>query len=148
MLMQYKLLDAPIIYPSYYFKKHHHEYYTKLDYVRSHGDFEGWLVFYLKAIHYSAEDAYKRIEKINDLEQSLIATMQSNQTAILALKALFSCPVIDVPRLSIMIQKSYNTANSMLQKFVALDIVRPLNEQKRNKLYQFKTYLDILEQEL
>ena len=46
MLIKDKVLFAPILYPSVYFKKHHLEYYQRLDAVRTKGDFEGWIYFY------------------------------------------------------------------------------------------------------
>ncbi|MBL8677447.1 MAG: Fic family protein, partial [Alphaproteobacteria bacterium] len=58
MLIESGLLDAPILYPSYYFKKRHAEYYQRLDNIRLQGDFEGWLAYYLRGIKESALDAY------------------------------------------------------------------------------------------
>jgi Fic family protein len=45
MLIDSRLISLPIIYPSYYFKKYHLEYYQKLDMVRTHGDYEGWIIY-------------------------------------------------------------------------------------------------------
>jgi Fic family protein len=38
---------APILYPSYYFKKYQMIYYEKLRNIRLNGDFEGWVKFIL-----------------------------------------------------------------------------------------------------
>ena len=45
MLTDNKVLAQPILYLSYYFKKHHAEYYERLDQLITHGDFEGWILF-------------------------------------------------------------------------------------------------------
>src|SRR5438128_1120945 len=44
------------------FKKHHLDYYRALDRVRTEGDFEQWIIFYLNAIKETSIDAYRRAE--------------------------------------------------------------------------------------
>ncbi len=96
MLIDSNLLSAPIIYPSYYFKKHHYEYYVHLDRVRTHGDFEGWIKYYLTAIAESSKDAYKRAKDIELLEEKVRILINTDptfntikQTALHALFILF-----------------------------------------------------------
>ncbi len=155
MLFESDLLSAPIVYPSYYFKKHQHEYYMRLDRVRTQGDFEGWLKYYLTGIEQSCADAYQRIKNIELLEQeikNIIATHESlsriEETANQALAILFEYPVITATDLSERMDKSYNTANNIITQFVNIGILVPSNaEQQRNKRYIFQRYLDVLEKE-
>lgn len=156
IIMDGKLLDTPILYLSYYFKKNHAEYYQKLDRVRTHGDFEGWITYYLQAIKYSAIDASLRAKDIENLEVTLIQTIQKNisakqtqQTALTTLSALFAAPVFTTPQLSKNINKVYNSTQNIIKKFIDLGIV---TEQKdtnaqRNKQYRFTAYLNLLEKE-
>lgn len=154
MLMDADLLQAPILYPSYYFKKHHLEYYQRLDAVRTHGDFEGWTTFYLKAICESSLDAYLRAKDIESLEAELAKLIfsqalffKNKETAILALNVIFRMPVISVKELALQIGKAYNTANQLIQQFVELKILSESSGQKRFKLYRFEPYLQLLEKE-
>jgi len=151
MLLEEKVIHAPILYPSTYFKKHHAKYYQKLDAVRTKGDFEGWISFYLKAIKESAKDAYKKAKEIEKLEEQLSKKIinskdfslpegQANQ----ALVTLFQFPVISVTELQKSLNVSYNTANSIIQKLVKLEILKLETKQKRNKLFRFYSYLDLL----
>jgi Fic family protein len=71
MLLDAGVITAPIVYPSFYFKKHHQEYYQRLDAVRTQGDFEGWITYYLKAVKESAQDACARAKQIQTLEADL-----------------------------------------------------------------------------
>lgn len=112
MLVDSNLLSTPIIYPSYYFKKYHHEYYIHLDRVRTHGDFEGWIKYYLTAIEESCHDAYKRAKDIELLNQQIKQTIASNEafnkiqeTAERTLSILFEFPIITATKLSIHIKK-------------------------------------------
>jgi Fic family protein len=149
---QEKVIHVPILYPSTYFKKHHAKYYQKLDAVRTKGDFEGWTKFYLKAIKESANDACEKAKEIEKLEKQLskkittsknfsLSESQANQ----ALTTLFQFPVISVTELQNSLDVSYNTANSIIQKLVELEILKLETKQKRNKLFRFDSYLSLLE---
>ncbi|MES2211770.1 MAG: Fic family protein [Pseudomonadota bacterium] len=153
MLMDGGLLTTPILYPSYYFKKYQMDYYRSLDRVRTHGDFEGWLAYYLCAIRDSAQDAYRRAIAIEILERDLktkISAMPDfqgiQQTALGVLDALFAQPITTVSMMSHALGKSYNTVHRVLVQFVALGIVLE-TPVKRNKRYHFTAYLDLLEKE-
>lgn len=154
ILIDNGLIAAPILYPSYYFKKHHLEYYLSLDRVRTHGDFEGWIVFYLKAIKETAVDAYQRAKDIEQLEQELkeIVATQKRSHAIqemrrLALTILFSHPVINIKTLSAELKVAYNTASNIIVDFVKLGILIEETGQKRSRLFRFKAYVELLEKE-
>ncbi len=154
MLLQNKLLNEPVLYPSYYFKKHHAEYYHRLNQVNTSGDFEGWILFYLKAIKESAHDAHWRALEIQALEKhfkTLFAThpafSKTKETATRTLDFLFTHPVTTAGLLSKTLRKAYNTAQSMLKQFCNFGIVEPINDNKRNKCYKYAPYLALLEQE-
>jgi len=154
MLIDSDLLKLPILYPSYYFKKHHLEYYQKLDRVRTHGDFEGWITYYLKAIRDSAIDAHTRAKAIEDLEIKLKNLIQTDgsftkmrETALRVLEFLFSQPITPIAEMSQKLGKSYNTVQNILKIFAKHNIVSETIIHKRNKLYRFEPYLACLEKE-
>lgn len=152
MLIDNKLLRLPVLYPSYYFKKHHAEYYQCLDRVRTDGDFEGWIVYYLKAIRDSAIDAHARAKDIEALEQQLNALVLNDvgftkmrETAKAALNYLFERPITNIAEMSQALGKAYNTIQKILNVFIALNLVSETIVNKRNKVYRFERYLHLLE---
>lgn len=154
MLIEEKILSKPILYPSYYFKKHHLEYYHLLNRVRTHGDFEEWIRFYLAAIKDSAIDAYRRARDIETLQESLAKIISKNvpstklaETRIKAVSILFSFPVINVNELKEQLDVSYNTASQIIDSFVTLEILRAEPLQKRGKIFKFVQYIEILKKE-
>lgn len=154
ILIENGLLNVPILYPSYYFKKHHLEYYQRLDAVRTEGDFEGWINYYLKAIEGSAYDAYRRARDIELLEVEIKKNIMSGKRflrkrehAVEALTVLFQYPITGIAELAERLGKSYNAVNSLVQNFVGMGLLEETTEQKRNKLYHFKPYLALLEKE-
>lgn len=154
MLIEGGLLSAPILYPSYYIKKNHLEYYQMLDKVRTEGDFEGWLAYYLKTIRDSSLDAYRRAKDIEALEKNLRTTIETDRafsrarpTALKALSLFFQLPVISITEVSARLNKAYNTAHGVMRLFVDLGYLQENTEQKRNKLYTFTPYIELLERE-
>ncbi len=154
MLVESGLIAEPILYLSYYFKKNRFEYYRLLDRVRTHGDFEAWITYYLTAIRDSSIDAHRRakdIERLDQRFQELIMQQaqseKSRDTRLLALSVLFVYPIITVSELSRQLGVSYNTASKIIADFVALGILVEENKQKRGKLFKFEAYLAALERE-
>lgn len=152
MLIDSGLIKLPILYPSYYFKKHHLEYYQRLDRVRTHGDFEGWIVYYLKCIRDSAIDAHMRAKEIESLEIKLRQFIKADkafakmrETATNVLELLFSQPVTGIVEMSLTLKKAYNTVHNILKEFVKHGLVSETIINKRNKLYRFDIYLQLLE---
>ena len=154
ILIDNDLLNSPILYPSYYFKKHHLEYYQRLDSVRTNGDFEGWISYYLEGIIASSQDAYRRACDIELLEKEINEQLSADQiTARMheqlsrTLLLLFQFPIINAKELAAQLDKSYNAANKLIAYFVNKGILHEIGEKKRNKLFQFKQYLELLEKE-
>jgi Fic family protein len=154
MLMDNGLLSLPILYPSYYFKKNRFEYYQRLDQVRTHGDFEGWIIYYLKAIRDSASDAHTRAKEIEALEIRLKDMIQTDpqfirmrDAATAAVDFLFVQPVTNIAEMSKALDKAYNTVHNILKRLIELGLVAEDSTRKRNKLYRFVPYLAVLEKE-
>lgn len=154
MLMHDGLIHSPILYPSYFFKKHHLEYYSTLDRVRTHGDYEGWLRYYLKAIKESALDAYARAKEIENLElkiKELIqkdkAFLKAKETSMLAINYLFSYPITTISEMAEKIERSYNTVQKILSEFEKHQIVSK-EKSSRNRIYRFDEYIQVLEKEI
>ncbi len=152
MLIQSGLLDLPSIYPSYYFKKHQSEYYERLDRVRTHGDFEGWMVYYLTALHQSALDAHTRTRKIEALDAHVKSSIHEKPELVKmrpillqVLDHLFIWPVSSIAQISQATQKAYNTIDNALKTLIQLRLVSEHIVHKRNKLYHFDAYLNLLE---
>lgn len=151
MLIKDGLLSIPVLYLSYYLKRYHEEYYQNLNRVRTHGDYEGWLAYYFKAIRESSFDAYRRIKDIESLEEDIIeeirrdtALAKMGGTPFKALDILFSAPVINITELSIRLGKSYNTAAKIIDNLILLGVLEKVSDQKRSKLYRFDKYMKLL----
>lgn len=155
MLINSGVLLEPIIYPSYFFKKRHFDYYKMLDEVRVSGGFEAWIKYYLTIIRDSSIDACKRAEKIEDLEKNIQEIIKSTKktdksikSMLDALQVFFRFPVVKIKTLSEELDVSYNTAKRVIEEFVNLGFLEQEEERKRSRLFKFKLYIEILEKEI
>jgi hypothetical protein len=69
-LMMSGLIDKPVLYLSGYIIENKSEYYTLLQEVRTKNNWEGWIIYMLKGVEYSARIALDQVITINKLLES------------------------------------------------------------------------------
>ncbi|MGM0652000.1 MAG: Fic family protein [Bacillota bacterium] len=62
-----KLLSQPLLYLSLYFKQHKAEYYRLLDLVRTEGNWEAWLDFFMEGVELVASNAVETAKRLLSL---------------------------------------------------------------------------------
>ncbi len=67
MLIHDGVLQAPMLYMSLHFKRHRQEYYDRLKRIRTHGDWEGWMDFFLDGVQSVAHAATDTISELDQL---------------------------------------------------------------------------------
>jgi Fic family protein len=66
-LEEWGLLREPLLYLSLFFKRHRNEYYTRLGAIRTDGDWEGWLAYFLEGVAVIAEEAVTLIGSLFEI---------------------------------------------------------------------------------
>lgn len=148
-MMVHGLLKYPVLYISYYLKRHRIEYYDRLMDVRYKGHYEKWLRFFLKGIIASAEDAYENIHIINKLNVRNMARIEAlpgrKNTVIRLFQYVQRNPIIDIAKTSVALGVQYNTAAKAVETLVALEILELVNNSyKRNRRFMYSEYLEVL----
>jgi Fic family protein len=143
------MLDEPILYLSLYLKQNRHAYYELLQEVRESGTWETWLEFFLIGIYQSSKQAIETAEAINDL-----FTKDLEKISHLG-RARFSCeqtleymkrlPQVTVPFLAKELKMTAPTARSALNHMKSMGVLEEASSKKRDKVYIYRKYLDILE---
>lgn len=150
-LCQQGILSRPLLYLSYYFKRNRDSYYDWLMRVREQGDWEGWVKFFLRGIiEISNEslDSAKQIDRLRErsIERVSEAGLRSHVNERELLDQLFVTP--QITRTSVMesLGTSRPTAGRLIDRFRELGILIDVTpERRRDKVYSFRDYLDILE---
>ena len=66
-----KLLDTPAIYLSEYIIKNKADYYNKLREVTENNDWEGWILYMLEMVEYTANKGLQRLKDVTHLMQTM-----------------------------------------------------------------------------
>ena len=147
-LMEKKVLTTPALYISYFLKKNRIEYYDRMTEVRTKGNYEQWMRFFLKAIQESAEDAIQTIDNLTALRkknETLIDELgRANKNAKLVFRYLDSHPIIDIKMTADKLGLSYNTVSSAIKRLIEKSILVQTANASRNRTFAYKDYLDIL----
>ena len=147
-LMEKEALCTPALYISYFLKKNRVEYYDRMTEVRTKGNYEQWVRFFLQAIKECAEDAILTIDKLDALHQKNIAIInglgRTTKNALLLFNYLEANPIIDIKKTSQVIGVSYNTVATQVKRFIDLGIIVQADSANRNRTFSYKEHLDIL----
>lgn len=149
-LCQQKVLSQPLLYLSYYFKQNRSEYYERLMAVRADGDWEGWIMFFLKGIVMVADEATEAAKQIISLQRKYSAVLydkdRNNSHYQQLLNYLFENPLVSRKDIMNELQISSPTAGALLDTFCSIGILRDLTPKKqRYKNYVFSEYMNILQ---
>src|SRR4029077_8438281 len=74
-LLERRLLPAPLLYLSAFFEATRREYYDRLRGVSQRGEWNAWIAYFLRGVARQAEDALRRAESINRLEDQWRETL-------------------------------------------------------------------------
>lgn len=144
------MLDEPVLYLSLYLKQNRHIYYNLLQEVRVEGRWEAWLEFFLEGVFTSARQALQMatdINKVFDQDFQKIASLgRARFSCEQVLEYLKKLPQVSVPLLAKELGMTAPTARSALNHLLELEILTERSGKKRDKVYVYRNYLDILEE--
>nr|MBQ4457183.1 Fic family protein [Clostridia bacterium] len=148
-LMQTHMLSTPALYISCYLKSNRVEYYDRMTEVRKSGNYEQWIMFFLRAVAETAGDAIETIDKLTalhtkseDLFRGEAPRVKANLAVLLAY--LEKNPIIDIRKTSDAIGFSYNTTAKYVEIFRGKGILSQTAKAGKAKIYSYTDYLDIL----
>lgn len=149
-LMEKKILTTPALYISYFLKQNRIEYYDRMTEVRRNGNYEQWIIFFLRAVMESAEDAIHTIDQLTALHEKSIAMLAEgvSKRQLDTLKKLFvyleTNPIIEVKKTSEALKISYNAIARAIVVLVEKGILVQNEKNGKTRIYSYAEYLDIL----
>lgn len=148
LLCEEKVLKEPMLYLSLYFKTHRQYYYELLNNVRLTGDWEAWLDFFAEAVIVTATQAVKTAQQLLDLsnrDREKISTLGRAATSALRIhRILMEHPIATSGWLVGKTGITPATVNKTLGHLEQLGIVKEVTAQKRNRLFSYSGYIDIM----
>ena len=150
LLCEGDILKQPLLYLSYYFKKHRSEYYDRLQAVRDRGDWEGWLSFFLRGVYEVSREATevaRKVTRLREAHRGLITQRLGMRTsrALTLLESLYKNPYLSVAGIQEVTGLSPSNAGSLAARFIELGILNEATSKRRNRAFVYSEYLDLFE---
>ena len=147
LLVERRVLARPLLYLSLFLKQNRLEYYDRLNAIRTQGDWEGWLKFFLTGVAATASDAVRVASELSALteEHRRISTSHNlGKYGWPLLDLLVEQPIVTIKHVCVQLGATPSTVGRMLDGLVALGIVDELTGRRRNRVYRYSPFLDIL----
>ncbi len=148
LMEHWRLLPEPLMYLSGYLKQHQSAYYQQLSAIRTQGDWEGWVSFFLEGVAAAAGEAERGIVAIASLiaadRRRLLASPKAGPASYRLFESLPMMPRFNVEGVRQMLDTSFPTASAAVKVLEELGIVSELTGQKKNRNYGYQAYIELL----
>jgi Fic family protein len=143
-----RALSQPLLYLSLYLKQHRTEYYRLLDMVRTAGDWEAWVDFFLEGVEYIASNAVETANRLLSLfkqDEDKVQTIgRSASTVFRVFRILCEKPLVNLNQVCKQTGMSFPAAAKAMKSLEKIGIVREITGQQRNRVFAYDRYLAIL----
>ncbi|MBL0173279.1 MAG: Fic family protein [Gemmatimonadaceae bacterium] len=140
-------LLRPYLYLSLYFKQHRDAYYQALQRVRTHGDWEGWMAYYLEGIDWTARETIATTIALIDLfkaDRERISAIARSGSTLRVYDELQSRVVVSIRRLAESAEISVPTATAAIKRLEQMGIAREITGKSYGRVFVHDRQLEIL----
>lgn len=141
------VLSEPMLYLSAYLKAHQQEYYDRLQQVRTDGNYEAWVKFFLEGIVTVSGQVVNTTRAIQQLERrdiDRVLESDAGHTGVLLLRHLMKQPVVRVGDIEKALKISYSKANNLVADMEKLEVLKQITPGRRNRKFIYNEYVQIL----
>jgi Fic family protein len=142
------VLREPLLYLSLFLKQHRSEYYRLLGVVRTDGDWEAWLDFFLEGVEVTAAGAVETADRLRSLiaadRERIRLTSSTRAPAERAFGALCERPLITIGEAARRAGVSFPTASKGIHRLIDLGIVREITGRRRGRVFAYQGYMELL----
>ena len=146
LLCERQALQKPVLYLSHYFKTHRLDYYDRLQAVRDHGDWEGWLTFFLQGVAEVSGQAAETARKILVLREDhrrrindRLGRMAGDGHRVL--DHLYEKPIVSVEDVRGITRTTFQAANVLVARLTEAEILQEMTGRSRNRRFQYAPYV-------
>ncbi len=147
-IMQQKLLSKPVLYVSYYLKKNQLEYYDRMAEIRKNGNYEQWVKFFLRAIAEAAKDSVRMAYQLSSLHNQHVTMVsedkRSSRDLTILLEYIEQHPIMDIQHVSSALTMTFNKVSRLITKMIDMGILSATTNKRRNRVFCYHKYLDVL----
>jgi Fic family protein len=151
MLCAEEVLREPVLYLSLFFKKHRLLYYDRLNETRGSEGWTEWLDFFLQGVRDTANQAARMADSIDKLfrkdKEKIELFGRGAASALLIYRYAQANPLFSIKNAARETKVSFPTASSAVARMTKAGILRESSGKRRDRLFLYENYLDILNQE-
>lgn len=144
-LLERKRLSEPLLYLSAFIDAHKNDYYDLLQRVRTHGDWEPWIRFFLQGVTEIATEAGEQAKELHRLREQYRAQLRDKANALGLLDDLFINPYMTIGRAGKVLGKTHPTAKAAIAVLEEQKILREITGRQWGRYYVCQPVLDALE---
>ena len=148
LVEQWGLLSSPVLYVSLGFKRHQLEYYERLSRVRTHGDWERWIEFFLRCVIEAADDgvstAQRLFQVIGEDRSKAIQHKSATVNSLRLFELLPQHPVVTLARAGELLATTKPTTQKAIDSLCAAHVLHEVTGRKRDRVYAWQSYIDVL----
>jgi Fic family protein len=147
-LQEWKQLSEPLLYLSSFFKLHRPEYYERLSAIRTDGDWEGWLAYFLEGVENVADESVSVIGTLFDLLAHDRSRYLESGVATVVGSRLFESlpqnPVVTVKSTVKICKTTKPTAAKAIGSLCDARILKEISGRSRDRVWEYSDYLSVL----
>lgn len=148
LLEEWQLLPEPLLYLSWYLKRHQATYYRLLSATRDEGDWEAWVSFFLEGVAEAAAEAERSVIELSSLiaddRRGLYEFPGASAHAFRLLEALPMMPRFTIERARRHLGTSFPTASAAVGLLVELGMVVETTGQAKHRVFSYQRYIELL----
>jgi Fic family protein len=143
--MERARLSQPLLYLSAFFDAHKNDYYDLLQRVRTHGDWESWIRFFLQGVTETATAAGQQARELHSLREQYRTQLRKAPNALTLIDELFNNPYMTIGRAARALSKTHPTATTAINLLEENKILKKTSGRLWGRVYVCQPVLDALE---
>jgi Fic family protein len=116
--------------------------------IRSNGDWEGWVSFFLEGVAAASAEAERSIIDVASLiaadRKRLLASPKAGPISYRLFELVPMMPRFSVEHVRQRLETTFPTASAAVRLLEGLGILTELTGQKKNRVYSYQAYVDLL----
>lgn len=150
LVEHWKVLPLPLLYLSVPLKQRRNEYYSWLTAVRTEGNWEGWLQFFLECVVGAAEDGVVAAKHLFALltedRQTVVGHKSATVSSVRLFDQLPKQPIITLAKAIEILDSSKPTALKAIGSLEQSGVLSEITGRQRDRVYAYERYLAVLNQ--
>lgn len=138
-------LSQPLLYLSEYIERERRGYYDGLQRIRTHGDWNGWLHYFLGGVRWSARRAARQARELMDLREAMRRQVTDSPKALALVDELFANPHINAARVKALLGVSDPTARAALADLEQAGLIEEISGRQWGRQYLARAVLAAIE---